>query len=457
MASSETEHNFYKTGNIGLLVGASVLQLIGFIVLLILLIVTTRTFDAGVAEVTQAQDWSCDIKWLDEVLTMSARVATLTGNVSWVARYNAHLVQLEAIFGATLDTLDAADRKAFEDRTFSAHKKLVELETLALGAVVAGRPQDGVGHMFSAQYDAQKRVYTDGLGIVDAAIDRTLAETFAFLTQLTVAIFAAMGVISPLVVLISVLAYRQQVLQARAILREKRLSEEVLFNTLPPHISMQLREASQAKGASPLEVTARVMKMCQEHAAATVCFMDMVGFTALAAALAPLQVVELLNLLFSAIDQEAEDKGVVKIKTMGDCYMAVSGLRGEEPEPEVAMLLFVCAVLHRVDAEGVPGAEVRLRCGVHTGPVVSAVLGTRKFLYDIFGDAVNTASRMESTGQPGSVQMVQAMAMRVRPRVERLVHIAEPRQVHLKGKGATMTCLATPRGYVAQQRAARGP
>ena len=174
--------------------------------------------------------------------------------------------------------------------------------------------------------------------------------------------------------------------------------------------------------------------------------MDMVGFTAMSAARAALDIVKTLNAVFSLIDRMAKERCITKIKTIGDCYMAASGLEATESKPELQMVRFAVSVL--LDLENVESYadEVLMRCGIHTGPVVSAVLGTDKFLYDIFGDTVNVASRMESNGQAGKIHVLCELMERNRPYLCDEVDVGEPREVTLKGKGQVRGCLLTPKG-----------
>ena len=138
-------------------------------------------------------------------------------------------------------------------------------------------------------------------------------------------------------------------------------------------------------------------------------FADVVDFTPRTRSLPPAEVVGLLDRLFSHFDALAERYGLEKIKTIGDAYMVASGV--PEPRPDHAQALARLG-LDMVEAVR-PGGEVgdlglQLRVGINSGPVVAGVIGRKKFLYDLWGDAVNTASRMESQGAPGEVQITRA-------------------------------------------------
>ena len=165
-------------------------------------------------------------------------------------------------------------------------------------------------------------------------------------------------------------------------------------------------------------------------------FADLVGFTPLAASLSPAETVGLLDRLFSAFDLLADRHGLEKIKTIGDAYMVVGGVPvagTDHPERAVAM------GLDMLDAVGdlavAVGRPLEVRIGIHTGPVVAGVIGTRKFIYDLWGDTVNIASRLESHGIPGAIQISDATWSRVRGTV-----VARPRgPIELKGRGTVET------------------
>ena len=171
---------------------------------------------------------------------------------------------------------------------------------------------------------------------------------------------------------------------------EHARSERLLLNILPEAISDRLKENGESIADGFAEVT--------------VLFADLVGFTELSQKLTPAELVEMLNRTFSAFDDLASKLGVEKIKTIGDCYMAAAGLPERRPdhvEIVARMALQMRAALDRINREG--GYTLKDRIGVHTGPVVAGVIGKRKFIYDLWGDTVNTASRMESSGPVGEI------------------------------------------------------
>ncbi|MBK1680216.1 adenylate/guanylate cyclase domain-containing protein [Rhodocyclus tenuis] len=173
---------------------------------------------------------------------------------------------------------------------------------------------------------------------------------------------------------------------------EQERSERLLLNILPGPIAERLKNSSQT--------------IADGFADVTVMFADIVNFTELAAGLTPQQVFSMLNRIFSAFDELAERYGLEKIKTIGDAYMVAGGLNGEQSNYSVAianMALDMCELLQRDFAVGEPRIEVRI--GIGSGPVVAGVVGKKKFIYDLWGDTVNIASRITSEGVPGKVQV----------------------------------------------------
>ena len=143
--------------------------------------------------------------------------------------------------------------------------------------------------------------------------------------------------------------------------------------------------------------------------ATTILFADVVDFTPLSEQLPPAEVVGMLDRLFSRFDALVERHGLEKVKTVGDCYMAAAGVPNPCPDHARMAALLALDMRDVVATSAVaawPGLEVRI--GMNSGPVVGGVIGTKRFLYDLWGDAVNTASRMESQGTPGEIQMTRA-------------------------------------------------
>jgi len=208
----------------------------------------------------------------------------------------------------------------------------------------------------------------------------------------------------------------------------RRRADTLLLNILPAPIADHLKRGPATIANGYDEVT--------------VLFADIVNFTTLSAEADPVDVVAFLNGLFSQFDDLAAQHGLEKIKTIGDAYMVAGGLPTPRPdhcEAVVAFGLDMLEILRRCQAW--QGQTVHMRIGVNTGPVVAGVIGRRKFIYDLWGDTVNTASRMESNGLVDVIQVTQA----VRDRLAGLYTFEERPPMHIKGKGEMVTYVLRPR------------
>jgi len=219
-------------------------------------------------------------------------------------------------------------------------------------------------------------------------------------------------------------ASRRRDAQHQAELDEaRRRSDDLLQNILPERIAEQLKQTSQPIADGFSEVT--------------ILFADLVGFTPLAGTLAPGRLVRELNELFTVFDDEVARRGLEKIKTIGDCYMVASGLPDPRADHADAIVDFAMWLRDTIaDWPAVEGHEMKLRIGINTGPVVAGVIGRSKFIYDLWGDAVNVASRMESTGDPGMVQITDATREALPP--GRWLMVSRD-GVDVKGKGLMRT------------------
>ena len=201
---------------------------------------------------------------------------------------------------------------------------------------------------------------------------------------------------------------------------EQDRSERLLLNILPGPIAERLKREKQT--------------IADGFADVTVMFVDIVNFTRLAEGLTPQQVFAMLNRVFYAFDELAERFGLEKIKTIGDAYMVAGGLNNEQGNYSQAICELALAMrdLLRTDFE-VNSLHLEVRIGIGTGPVVAGVVGKKKFIYDVWGDTVNLASRITSEGVPGMVHVDETTYRRLADRFE----FREPQIIHLKGKGNT--------------------
>jgi len=174
--------------------------------------------------------------------------------------------------------------------------------------------------------------------------------------------------------------------------KEKARSDELLLNILPEETAEELKNHGRVSA--------------KKFDSVSVLFADFVGFTSYSEKMSPEDLVKTVDYYFSRFDQAAENHGLEKIKTMGDCYMCAGGLPFPSEDHAIRMARFAREIVSIVSEDGfseVTGFEIRV--GIHTGPVVAGVVGTKKFAYDIWGDTVNIAARMESTSQPGKINV----------------------------------------------------
>jgi class 3 adenylate cyclase len=229
----------------------------------------------------------------------------------------------------------------------------------------------------------------------------------------------------------SINLYGTDVTAARAVEQAGREHERLLLAILPPSIAERLRAGERT--------------IADDFEDMSVLFADLVGFTELSSRLPADEVVRILNQVFSTFDALAEANGLEKIKTIGDAYMAVGGLApdGEGRDHAEAVADTALAMVDAVERlAAASGYDLRVRVGVHVGPTVAGVIGMRKFIYDVWGDAVNTASRMESQGVPGRVQVTEGTRRRLEPAFS-----FEPRgTLEVKGLGPVETSFLVGRG-----------
>lgn len=257
------------------------------------------------------------------------------------------------------------------------------------------------------------------LVVVSAAIDSTLAAGAPDIPNGVVVTFFALNVLG-----VSTTVY--VLLQYFVRTRDRALadSERLLLNVLPAPVASRLKQSERV--------------IADGFEAATVLFADIVGFTGLAERLPPRDVVALLDRVFAGWDGLAARHGVEKIKTIGDAYMVAGGLpspREDHAEAIADMALEMGAELARCAAESGQALEVRI--GIDTGPVVAGVIGRAKFIYDLWGNTVNMASRMESHGLPGAIQVTEHAYERLRHRYE----LRRRGTIEIKGKEPMTTYL----------------
>jgi len=233
------------------------------------------------------------------------------------------------------------------------------------------------------------------------------------------AVFLTYGVVSGILLYLS--RARDEAEQALA--REYQRSEGLLINILPPVIAERLKGGREKIIADTIPE-------------ASVLFIDIVGFTRRAAEIQPNELVIFLNRVFTRFDALVENFGMEKIKTIGDAYMAVAGV--PEPRPDHASAAADLALAMRDAAaamEDTEGNPLNIRIGIASGPLVAGVVGTHKFAYDVWGDTVNVAARMESHGEPGMIHL----SDETRQALGKDYQATDRGEIEIKGKGKMRT------------------
>jgi class 3 adenylate cyclase len=222
---------------------------------------------------------------------------------------------------------------------------------------------------------------------------------------------------------------RQSFLQRRLIdeqvvllAAEKARAEELLLNVLPASIAERLK-----RGQRPI---------ADGFPRVSVLFADIVGFTKMSERITPVELVDRLNRMFSSFDDLADKLKLEKIKTIGDAYMVAGGLHSHEYDHAQTIAEMALGMQRRASEFGREfGEDLSIRIGIHTGPVVAGVIGKRKFIYDVWGDTVNTASRMESHGEPGAIHVTDE----ARAQLKDLYELTCRGEIAVKGKGNLRT------------------
>lgn len=216
--------------------------------------------------------------------------------------------------------------------------------------------------------------------------------------------------------------YGTDVTAERQLLRLHRENERLLLNILPEEIAERLRQGETI--------------IADRFDDVTLLFADIVGFTAMSSEMSATELVSVLNEVFTVFDDLVDRYRLDKVKTIGDAYMVIGGLLEDSQDHTERVADLALALEERMEAiEAAARLGVRFRIGINCGPVVAGVIGTKKFIYDVWGDTVNLASRMESLGVPGRVQVSGAVEERLRGRYE----LEARGLIEVKGKGELPT------------------
>ena len=239
-------------------------------------------------------------------------------------------------------------------------------------------------------------------------ISPTMITALYVINTLGVAIFMLLGVYY--------YVWQNEIL-SKLVLIEREKAEELLLNILPHEIATILKNENRV--------------IADQFDGASVLFADVVNFTPMSARMTPTELVELLNEVFSCFDTLVEEYGVEKIKTIGDCYMVAAGVPCPCSDHASVLTRLALDMRDYVAQHEFRGKQLTFRIGLNSGPVVAGVIGRKKFIYDLWGDTVNTASRMESHGAGGFIQITESTYELIKNDF-----VCEPRGVvNVKGKG----------------------
>lgn len=219
----------------------------------------------------------------------------------------------------------------------------------------------------------------------------------------------------------------REFMHRKGIERQRERADQLLYNVFPQSVANSLKEGKRSVAM---------------HGEVTILFADLVGFTSLSSRLLPSQLLELLEDIFGQFDALAKQHGVEKIKTIGDAYMAIAGAPAAVDHQVERMANFALAIVQACQqVSQSTGFELAVRVGIHTGPVVAGVIGSTRLCYDLWGDSVNLAQRIQSRGEVNAISVSEPVYFKLRERYA----LEDHGMVDLKGKGPTKT-------YVLKQR-----
>jgi len=226
----------------------------------------------------------------------------------------------------------------------------------------------------------------------------------------------------------------REFLQRKGIERQRERADELLYNVFPQSVAASLKV-----GQRPVA----------SHGEVTILFADVVGFTELSSRLLPSQLLNVLEEIFGRFDQLAQQHGVEKIKTIGDAYMAIAGAPMPVDRQVERMADFALDIVQACQAVSLAsGFELAVRVGIHTGPVIAGVIGSSRLCYDLWGDSVNTAQRIEAQAEPNAISVSEPVYFKLRQHYE----LQDRGMVELKGKGPTHTYVLRARHGVGKPK-----
>jgi guanylate cyclase len=257
--------------------------------------------------------------------------------------------------------------------------------------------------------------------VLAGALDPPFADKAAQIPHWVTIVFFVNNILGVTMTSYLLLSYfvRERDRAAAMVAAERERSDRLLLNVLPEPIAERLKAGAELIADASNDVG--------------VLFADIAGFTPMSERMEPRDIVRLLDGVFSSFDALASDLGLEKIKTIGDAYMVASGLLRDDSDHAEHLAEMAIAMQREAERAG----TLRLRIGLDIGPVVAGVIGRRKFIYDLWGDTVNTASRMESHGVPGRIQVTE----RACSRLSASFSFTERGVIDVKGKGPMRTFL----------------
>lgn len=314
------------------------------------------------------------------------------------------------------------------DKALNLSNALISMETKAMNAMegkfedssgaynMKGKPDPELakGLVFGNEYMQMKAKIMEPLQKFFEVVDERTKKNNDVLNQYVNCVILAATVLSIFITLMMFYSLKK-------ITKVTEENEMLLLNILPQPIADRLRGGE---------------KSIAEEFQASVLFADIVGFTALTYDMGVTKMVELLNKLFQNFDDLTEKYGVEKVKTIGDNYMAVAGIPIPASDHAIRLANFALAIRQRIiefNAEN--NLKLQVRIGMTYGTVIAGVIGHKKFIYDVWGDVVNIASRMESTSLPGEIQVTEKMANLLEEQFE----VVERNEIEVKGKGLMKT------------------
>lgn len=347
--------------------------------------------------------------WTWQIISINALAAMIFAAVPWLHRFGALVAPLTFIGAAYITVFvscwDAGTGTGSQFFFLVGACLVVLLLGIEHTVLAAGLTAVGAGLVIALEFLVPR----------DTGLQPAWAQSMTFVVTIVSAC---------VMVFVAVWFALRDTQRAEAVMEaEYERSEALLANMLPGSIAERLKSSSRSV-------------IADKYDEVSVLFADIVGFTERASTTTPADLVRFLNRLYGAFDELVDKHGLEKIKVSGDSYMVVSGVPRARPDHAFALADFALDMANVAAALKDPhGDAVALRMGMACGPVVAGVVGSRRFFYDVWGDAVNVASRMESTDSVGRIQVPEAMYERLKNEFV----LQERGSIEVKGKGVMRT------------------